>query len=277
MDLIRPYAKYYKYPIRNLFEEGDRQEKWNECEMMAISKIVSFIVAVGALLLNKFVDIELGALLQMQNAVLCQVFPAYFLGTLTDFVQPYAVFCGLAFGLICTFITQCDNGMDDCLQAGVDWYWPIGRMHPALFGLMINCGIAIVLSLLFKSREYAWDEIEPNHEFPKRYTGLDITNTKRPYHFPNNLIWFVFLGVSIFAVPWYRGFTDGDTEEFTNGLPQYIRDGYVVSAVSTFLSLISITYFWQGEPEEGSMGPDGATIEFGNTAKRMPGDGTNMI
>lgn len=272
LDLIRPYAKYYKYPFKLMCGDGghpQRYESFSEWEMMIISKVTSVIIAVGALFLNEWVDYELGALLTMQNAVLCQVFPAYFLGMVFDFIQPYAVLIGWAFGVVMTLVVQCDNGQDDCVRPPIGWYWPMYRVHPALFALGVNCCIAFVLSLLFVIREVPMDKIKSGHQFPKQLIGVNVTGTKRPWHFPNCFILIAVLITAIFAIPWYRDVEDGHVEEFKDGLPQYIRDGYVVAGISSFLTLIALTVFWSGEPviEETDKSSQLEMWDSGDTAK----------
>jgi len=240
LDILQPFPHLWKC---------NSDATWTKQEMLTWSKVISVIVAVGALLTDKYVDYELGELLEMQNAVLSQVFPAYFFGMVLDFVQPYAVLIGWAFGVITTITVQCDNGEDDCLRAGIDWYWPVENLHPSMFALLVNIGIVILLSLLFEGRRFSWDEIKPNHYYPNELIGLDITGTTRPYHWPNLFIYVLILVASIFAVPWWQGTEDGDIEAFTDGLPSYIRDGYWFCGVASALTLIALTFSWKGEPD----------------------------
>jgi hypothetical protein len=268
LDLVKPYAKYYKYPFRCCMDQ-DRSQTWSQTEIKVISKLVSIIIAVGALLLNEYVDFEMGALLQMQNAVLCQLFPAYFLGMTTNFVQSYPVLVGWAFGMVCFLVVQCDN-VEDCNQSGVEWYWPIDRLHPAFFGLIVNFTIALFGSFLLQDRRLEWDTIKLDHEFPPELTGLNITGSKRPWHWPYILILVPILILSFFSVPWYR--EPAEVETFTGGLPEFIRVGYVLSAVGTVLALVAMTFFWEDDETDNEVG--GTKIAMTSVIQEVPQEDT---
>jgi len=283
LDLIQPYAKYYKYPFKMWCGDGghpQRYESFSEWEMLIISKVTSIIIAVGALFLNKWVDYELGALLTMQNAVLCQVFPAYFLGMTFDFIQPYAVLCGWIFGIITTIVVQCDNGQDDCVRQSldVDWYWPIENLHPSLFACAVNFCMSFGLSLVFTGRELSFDKIKSGHQFPQKLIGVNVTGkgTIRPWHFPYCFIILATFLSSIFAIPWYRGVEDGHVDTFKDGLPRYIRDGYVAAGISSFCTLIMLTFCWSGEPviDEAD---ETTQVEMWETSEQKGKSGTNFI
>merc|ERR1712117_804633 len=112
----------------------------------------------------------------MQGGSLCQVFPAFFLGMLTDFVKPIPVAMGFLTGFIWNIVVQCDNGQDDCVRSSLDptWFWPIEGMEPAMFALMLNFAVCILFSLKNRTQPM-WDKIKEQNEFPKDLIGINCS------------------------------------------------------------------------------------------------------
>jgi len=264
LDIIKPYPGVWKFWcgscfegcvndfLHNWFGFDITKKTWTDNEILFSGKLVSIACAVIALLYSRE-DFELGALLTMQGACLCQVFPAFFLGMLTDFVKPIPVLIGFLTGSIMTIIIQCDNGQDDCVRSSIDpsWFWPIEGLDPAMFCLMVNMAIAILFSLKNRTQPM-WDKIHPTNQFPKELLGLNTStgNEIRPYHWPYNILLFMILVAGCFTTPWYRTEADGTPEEFENGLPRYIRDAFGVTALVSGLGFIATFAFWSGEDNE---------------------------
>jgi len=263
VDILKPYPWIWKCwcgewaaggcadTLKAWFGMDITSKEWTDSEIVGGGKLISIIVAITALFLTE-TDYELGPLFTMQNAVLCQVFPVYFMGMITDFVKPLPSLVGFLTGFIMVIVVQCD-GADNCERNGMDitWYWPIDRMHPAMFAMMLNLAIQIVFSFI-PIEQPEFDKITAENEFPKDLIGLNTCkgNAIRPYHWPYNLNFLAIVIVGFFAVPWYRNEEEPHVEEFVGGLPEYIRTGYWVTALGTFLGFVSMLCFWSGEDDE---------------------------
>lgn len=280
-DLVRPYPHRWKFMCQN--------QEWTVFELKLIGRVVSIIAAIIALYMSQQ-DYELGALLTMQNAVLMQVFPAFFFGLVWDGAQPFGTFIGFATGEVIALIAQC-NDAENCVRTGVDWYY--GKLHPAAFAMCVNMGLLIGLSWLetncFESGfQPAADVIEQNHQFPTHLIGWNSSGpgTVRPWHWPYNIGIFFVLILAMFAIPFYRDKDDyGEPEKFKDGLPKFVRDGYFIFATVSILMWLAYYNLWTGEStvtNEGSSAAGGSKVAPTPASspaeeKRAPDTGTETV
>lgn len=267
LDLVKPYGKIYKYFF---YTNGVGEEEFTAFEVMSISKVVSIAFAILALMLSD-TNFELGPLLTMQNAVLMQGFPAFFLGFIWKDVKPTPCILGLIFGVGYAMGVQCST--NDCVQSGVEWYEPIEGIHPAVFGIFINFIIVIGGSLTITHAgldiQPSFDKIKEKNEFPEEWIGVNIEPFSTPFHWPQNLILAVILLLNVFIIPWWRPTEEwGEPDEMASGLPKYIRDGMWFAGITALMWIADILYFWDDEPEAVGTADDKETIEI--EEKRKP-------
>lgn len=239
LDWFKPYAWFWK-------PWAGADAAWDGNQILYIGKALSITCAVVALLLSN-TDMELSPLLTMQGAILCQVFPVFFGGCFFDGLHPTSATAGFLVGFLISICAQC-VGVDQCIQAGSTWYW--GGLHPGLVACAINAVIFVVgsqLESMFGSQQMEMDMLKPKHDFPKKLIGWTLEGEgKRPWHWPYMLLPLSGLCLACFNIPWYRFADYGKPEEFVDGLPQYIRAGFVFAALNGMIALVSLIFFWEG-------------------------------
>jgi len=258
LDLIKPYPNFWKAPLAfmGLSDVQLGNFSWTGFQLEMIGKVTSVVGAIIALVYSD-TDIELGALITLQNGVLMQVFPAYFFGMLDykRFFTATAYSVGIVVGAMVYVLIQC-VGVEECVQPGVGWFAPISDLHPSVFALFLNIMCVVLISVIEMLAQIdlqpLFDKIDQAHKFPTELLGTNLEMTGiKPWDFPYNIWTSILVFLYYFAIPWWRNRDDwGQPEEFSGGIPRYVSDGFIVVGILTILMLGTFFLMWDSTPED---------------------------
>lgn len=255
LDIVKPYPKFWKCGSDN---------PWTKDQIISIGRGISVVCALVAWAISEL-DIDMGALLTLQNSVLMQLFPAFFVGAVSRFPTNTSLISGILIGWSIIFGIQCGfrdkSHTSGCVSTGTSWYVPVKGVHPSLFAMVINFIVVFAVSafqrFVIKQPKLltGFDAIEENHTFPDKFVGFNITGkgSRRPCHFPWIGCTLSLLAVMLFVIPWYRD-VDGrgkTVEDFSLGFPQWVRDGLLVTGIFSIGCILLTVFAWKEGEEEG--------------------------